>query len=95
MILLHLRLVFYKFCIKLYRHAVNVFAISWTNLEDNKLKSELQKELPSNLYSILIDNYYPLLKQIKNLPWSSKHAKDVNDTNFGYNSNGELKMLDI
>jgi hypothetical protein len=67
----------------------------YENLEDNKLKSELQKELPSNLYSILIDNYYPLLKQIKNLPWSSKHAKDVNDTNFGYNSNGELKMLDI
>jgi|TARA_R110000796_G_scaffold2386_9_gene9516 hypothetical protein len=25
----------------------------------------------------------------------SKHKKDLNDENFGYNSKGELKMLDI
>ena len=80
---------------RVYYRNSSITEMIYENLEDNKLKSELQKELPSNLYSILIDNYYPLLKQIKNLPWNSKHAKDVNDENFGYDKENNLKMLDI
>jgi len=67
----------------------------YNNLEDNELKSQLQKELPNNLYNSLIKNYYPLLQKVKNLSWDSKHEKDINDENFGYNSKGELKILDI
>ena len=67
----------------------------YNNLDDAELKSQLQKELPSNLYNSLIKNWYPLLQNVKNIPWSSKIEKDINDENFGYNSKGELKMLDI
>ncbi len=67
----------------------------YNNLDDNKLKSQLQKELPSNLYNSLIKNWYPLLQNVKNISWGSKIEKDINDENFGYNSKGELKMLDI
>jgi len=67
----------------------------YNNLNDNKLKSQLQQELPSNLYNSLIKNWYPLLQKVKNISWSSKHEKDINDENFGYNLKGELKILDI
>ena len=67
----------------------------YNNLNDNELKSQLQKELPSNLYNSLIKNWYPLLQKVKNISWDSKHEKDINDENFGYNLKGELKMLDI
>jgi hypothetical protein len=67
----------------------------YNNLKDNKLKEEFKKELPSDLYDSLIKNYYPLLQKVKNISWNSKHEKDINDENFGYNSEGELKMLDI
>lgn len=67
----------------------------YNNLDDNELKSQLQKELPSNLYNSLIKNWYPLLQNVKNISWGSKIEKDINDENFGYNSKGELKMLDI
>jgi hypothetical protein len=73
----------------------DITELIYDNLEDNKLKEEFQKELPSDLYDSLIKNYYPLLQKVKNISWNSKHKKDVNDENFGYNSNGELKMLDI
>ena len=36
-----------------------------------------------------------LLQKVKNISWDSKHEKDINDENFGYNLKGELKMLDI
>ena len=67
----------------------------YNNLDDNELKSQLQQELPSNLYNSLIKNWYPLLQKVKSISWSSKIEKDINDENFGYNSKGELKMLDI
>jgi len=67
----------------------------YNNLSDIELKSQLQKELPSNLYNSLIKNWYPLLQKVKNIPWGSKIEKDINDENFGYNSRGKLKMLDI
>lgn len=67
----------------------------YNNLEDNELKSQLQQELPNNLYNSLIKNWYPLLQKVKSISWSSKIEKDINDENFGYNSKGELKMLDI
>jgi len=67
----------------------------YNNLDDSELKSQLQKELPSNLYNSLIKNWYPLLQNVKNISWDSKIEKDINDENFGYNSKGELKMLDI
>ena len=72
-----------------------VSKLIYNNLDDNELKSQLQKELPSNLYDSLIKNWYPLLQKVKNISWSSKIEKDINDENFGYNSKGELKMLDI
>jgi hypothetical protein len=67
----------------------------YNNLDDNELKIQLQKELPSNLYNSLIKNWYPLLNKVKNISWNSEIEKDINDDNFGYNSKGELKMLDI
>jgi hypothetical protein len=67
----------------------------YNNLDDNELKSQLQKELPNDLYDSLIKNWYPLLQKVKKIPWNLKIEKDINDENFGYNSNGELKMLDI
>ena len=67
----------------------------YNNLNDNELKSQLQQELPSNLYNSLIKNWYPLLQKVKNISWSSKHEKDINNENFGYNLKGELKILDI
>jgi len=67
----------------------------YNNLDDDELKIQLQKELPSNLYNSLIKNWYPLLNKVKNMSWNSKIEKDINDDNFGYNSKGELKMLDI
>ncbi len=67
----------------------------YNNLNDNELKSQLQQELPSNLYNSLIKNWYPLLRKVKSISWNSKIEKDINDENFGYNSKGELKMLDI
>ena len=67
----------------------------YNNLDDNELKSQLQQELPSNLYNSLIKNWYPLLQKVKSISWNSKIEKDINDENFGYNSKGELKMLDI
>jgi hypothetical protein len=76
-------------------YSSNITELIYNNLEDNKLKEEFQKELPSNLYNSLIKNYYPLLQKVKNISWSSKNKKDINDENFGYSSKGELKMLDI
>jgi hypothetical protein len=67
----------------------------YNNLDNDELKIQLQKELPSNLYNSLIKNWYPLLNKVKNMSWNSKIEKDINDDNFGYNSKGELKMLDI
>jgi hypothetical protein len=67
----------------------------YNNLDDDELKIQLQKELPSNLYNSLIKNWYPLLNKVKNISWNSEIKKDINDDNFGYNSKGELKMLDI
>ena len=67
----------------------------YNNLNDSELKYQLHKELPSNLYNSLIKNWYPLLQKVKNISWSSKIKKDINDENFGYNLKGELKMLDI
>jgi hypothetical protein len=73
-----------------------ITTIIYNNLEDNQLKLELKKELPKNLYTSLINNWYPLLKKIHDLPWISNLPKDIyNHENFGYNSKGELKMLDI
>jgi hypothetical protein len=76
-------------------YSSNITELIYNNLEDNKLKEEFQKELPSNLYNSLIKNYYPLLQKVKNISWNSKNKKDINDENFGYNLKGELKMLDI
>jgi hypothetical protein len=67
----------------------------YNNLDDKELKLQLYKELPNDLYNSLIKNWYPLLQKVKNLPWKSQIEKDINDENFGYNSKGELKMLDI
>lgn len=67
----------------------------YNNLEDNELILQFKKELPNELYNSLIKNYYPLLKKVKNIPWNYKIEKDINDDNFGYDSNGNLKMLDI
>ena len=67
----------------------------YNNLDDNELKIQLKKELPSNLYNSLIKNWYPLLNKVKNVSWDSNIEKDINDDNFGYNSKGKLKMLDI
>ena len=67
----------------------------YNNLDDNELKSQLQKELPSNLYNSLIKNWYPLLQKVKNISWNLKIKKDINDENFGYTPEGKLKMLDI
>jgi hypothetical protein len=73
----------------------DITELIYNNLDDNELKSQLKKELPSNLYDSLIKNYYPLLQKVKNMPWDSKIKKDINDENFGYDINGNLKMLDI
>ena len=51
--------------------------------------------LPNELFNSLIKNYYPLLKKVKNISWNSSHSRDINDGNFGYDLNGNLKMLDI
>ena len=67
----------------------------YNNLDDNELRSQLQKELPNDLYDSLIKNWYPLLQKVKKIPWNLKIEKDINDENFGYNSKKELKMLDI
>tara|TARA_R110002126_G_scaffold287572_1_gene440482 strand:- start:51 stop:641 length:591 start_codon:yes stop_codon:yes gene_type:complete len=69
--------------------------LMYNNLDDNELKSQLQKELPSNLYNSLIKNWYPLLQKVKNISWNLKIKKDINDENFGYTPEGKLKMLDI
>ena len=76
-------------------YSSTITELIYNNLKDNKLKEEFKKELPSDLYDSLIKNYYPLLQKVKNISWNSKHEKDINDENFGYNSKGELKMLDI
>lgn len=83
---------------KYIRHTgfVGTTSLIYDNLEDNQLKLELKKELPKDLYTSLINNWYPLLKKIHDLPWISNLPKDIyNHENFGYNSKGELKMLDI
>jgi hypothetical protein len=76
-------------------YSSNVTSLLYNNLENNELVIQLKKEIPSNLYDTLIKNYYPLLQKIKNLPWSSKIEKDINDENFGYTSEGNLKLLDV
>ena len=73
----------------------DISTLIYDNLEDNELKSQLRKELSSDLYNSLIKNWYPLLQKIKNIPWSLKKEKDVHDENFGYTLKGELKMIDI
>jgi hypothetical protein len=78
-----------------YYYSSNITKLIYNNLEDIKLKEQFKKELPSNLYNILIKNYYPLLQKIKNLSWTSKIEKDINDENFGYTSEGSLRLLDI
>jgi hypothetical protein len=78
-----------------YYYSSNLTKLIYNNLEDIKLKEQFKKELPSNLYNILIKNYYPLLQKIKNLSWTSKIEKDINDENFGYTPEGSLRLLDI
>jgi hypothetical protein len=78
-----------------YYYSSNITELIYNNLEDIKLKEQFKKELPSNLYNILIKNYYPLLQKIKNLSWTSKIEKDINDENFGYTPEGSLRLLDI
>ena len=73
----------------------NLTQLIYNNLDDDELKSQLQKELPNDLYNSLIKNYYPLLQKIKNIPWDSKIEKDINDENFGYTLEGNLKLLDV
>jgi hypothetical protein len=73
----------------------NIIRVIYNNLEDNELKSQLKNELPSDLYNSLIENYYPLIQKIKNLPWDEKYEKDINVENFGYDLKGNLKLLDI
>lgn len=78
------------------RYVGLITSLIYNNLEDNQLKLELKKELPKDLYTSLINNWYPLLKKIHDLPWISNLPKDMySHENFGYNSKGELKMLDI
>lgn len=73
----------------------NFTSMLYNNLEDNNLFNALKQILPTNLYNIVINNYVPLLKEVKKLAWDSKHKKDINDENFGYNKIGKLKILDI
>lgn len=74
----------------------DIMVLIYDNLEDIKLKEQFNKELPDNLYNIIINNYYPLLTKIKNLTWEAPiREKDITDENFGYNSEGILKALDI
>ena len=76
-------------------YSVEITPLIYNNLEDDELILQFKKELPNELFNSLIKNYYPLLKKVKNISWNSSHSRDINDGNFGYDLNGNLKMLDI
>lgn len=72
----------------------NILNALYKNVEDPQMFIELKKILTPKNYNLIVNNYTPLLKKLKNINWEERE-QDIHNEQLGYNSDGKLKFFDI